>query len=219
MKDSTPLAVLIFPISKIECTFAAYLVNMKEQIKAFIAESVDVKQQLLENEGLIERLQEVSQLFIDCFNADGKVLFCGNGGSAADAQHLSAELSGRYKIDRRPLFSEALHVNTSYMTAVANDYSYDEVYARMVEAAGRKGDILVAISTSGNSGNVIKAVEKAKAIGMTVVGMTGESGGKMKTLCDVLLNAPSSNTPRIQECHILMGHIICELCENGLFDA
>ena len=193
--------------------------NMREDIKALIAESLYTKQQLLNNNELIEVLEQVSNLFIDCFNEDGKVLFCGNGGSAADAQHISAELSGRYKLDRRPLFAEALHVNTSYMTAVANDYSYDEVYSRMVEAAGRKGDVLVAISTSGNSSNVIKAIEKAKSIGMRVVAMTGESGGKMKGLCDYLLNAPSSNTPRIQECHILMGHIICELTEKGLFDA
>lgn len=193
--------------------------NMIEDIKALVAESLQTKQQLLDNTELIETLEQVSNLFIDCFNADGKVLFCGNGGSAADAQHISAELSGRYKLDRRPLFAEALHVNTSYMTAVANDYSYDEVYSRMVEAAGRKGDILVAISTSGNSSNVLKAIEKAKSIGMKVVAMTGESGGKMKGLCEYLLNAPSSNTPRIQECHILMGHIICELTEKGLFDA
>lgn len=192
---------------------------MREDIKALVAESLYAKQQLLNDEQLIDALEQVSKLFIDCFKEDGKVLFCGNGGSAADAQHISAELSGRYKLDRKPLFAEALHVNTSYMTAVANDYSYDEVYSRMVEAAGRQGDVLVAISTSGNSSNVLKAVEKARSIGMKVVGMTGDNGGKMKGLCDHLLNAPSSNTPRIQECHILMGHIICELTEKGLFDA
>lgn len=193
--------------------------NMREDIKALVAESLYAKQQLLNDEQLIDALEQVSKLFIDCFKSDGKILFCGNGGSAADAQHISAELSGRYKLDRKPLFAEALHVNTSYMTAVANDYSYDEVYSRMVEAAGREGDVLVAISTSGNSSNVLKAVEKARSIGMKVVGMTGASGGQMKDLCDHLLNAPSSNTPRIQECHILMGHIICELTEKGLFDA
>lgn len=192
---------------------------MREDIKALIAESLYVKQQLLNNDALIQNLELASKLFMDCFKGDGKVLFCGNGGSAADAQHISAELSGRYKLDRKPLFAEALHVNTSYMTAVANDYSYDEVYSRMVEAAGRKGDILVAISTSGSSSNILKAIEKAKSIGMQVVGMTGQSGGAMKEQCDILLNAPSSNTPRIQECHILMGHIICELTEKGLFDA
>ncbi|MDG1295925.1 MAG: D-sedoheptulose 7-phosphate isomerase [Saprospiraceae bacterium] len=192
---------------------------MREDIKALIAESLYVKQQLLNNEELIQNLELASKLFMDCFKGDGKVLFCGNGGSAADAQHISAELSGRYKLDRKPLFAEALHVNTSYMTAVANDYSYDEVYSRMVEAAGRKGDVLVAISTSGNSSNILRAIEKARSVGMHVVGMTGQSGGAMKENCDILLNAPSSNTPRIQECHILMGHIICELTEKGLFDA
>ena len=192
---------------------------MREDIKALIAESLYVKQQLLNNEALIQNLELASKLFMDCFKGDGKVLFCGNGGSAADAQHISAELSGRYKLDRKPLFAEALHVNTSYMTAVANDYSYDEVYSRMVEAAGRKGDVLVAISTSGNSSNILRAIDKARSIGMHVVGMTGQSGGAMKEKCDILLNAPSSNTPRIQECHILMGHIICELTEKGLFDA
>lgn len=192
---------------------------MREDIKALIAESLYVKQQLLNNEVLIQNLELASKLFMDCFKGDGKVLFCGNGGSAADAQHISAELSGRYKLDRKPLFAEALHVNTSYMTAVANDYSYDEVYSRMVEAAGRKGDVLVAISTSGNSSNILRAIDKARSIGMHVVGMTGQSGGAMKEKCDILLNAPSSNTPRIQECHILMGHIICELTEKGLFDA
>lgn len=192
---------------------------MREDIKALIAESLYVKQQLLNNEALIQNLELASTLFMDCFKGDGKVLFCGNGGSAADAQHISAELSGRYKLDRKPLFAEALHVNTSYMTAVANDYSYDEVYSRMVEAAGRKGDVLVAISTSGNSSNILRAIEKARSVGMHVVGMTGQSGGAMKEKCDILLNAPSSNTPRIQECHILMGHIICELTEKGLFDA
>ena len=192
---------------------------MREDIKALIAESLYVKQQLLNNEVLIQNLELASKLFMDCFSGDGKVLFCGNGGSAADAQHISAELSGRYKLDRKPLFAEALHVNTSYMTAVANDYSYDEVYSRMVEAAGRKGDVLVAISTSGNSSNILRAIDKARSIGMHVVGMTGQSGGAMKEKCDILLNVPSSNTPRIQECHILMGHIICELTEKGLFDA
>ena len=192
---------------------------MRDQIKSWITESAGVKQAMLADDQLLSRLEQVSNLFIKCFQKSGKVLFCGNGGSAADAQHISAELSGRYKLDRKPLFSEALHVNSSFMTAVANDYAYDEVYARMVEAAGRTGDILVAISTSGNSSNVIKAIQRAKGAGMTVVGMTGSTGGEMKDLCDVLLNVPSTNTPRIQEAHILMGHIIRELTEKGLFDA
>ncbi|MBK8042486.1 MAG: D-sedoheptulose 7-phosphate isomerase [Haliscomenobacter sp.] len=190
---------------------------MKTRIETIISDSIAVKQRLLEDEALVGRLQEVAEACIACFKADGKLLFCGNGGSAADAQHLSAELSGRFYKDRAPLFAEALHVNTSFLTAVANDYSYDEVYARMVRAAGRPGDVLFAISTSGNSGNILRAVEAAKAQGMLVVGMTGESGGKMREACDYLLNVPSAITPRIQESHILMGHILCELIEEGVF--
>ncbi|MBV6425572.1 MAG: Phosphoheptose isomerase [Haliscomenobacter sp.] len=190
---------------------------MKTRIETIISDSIAVKQRLLEDEALVGRLQEVAEACIACFKADGKLLFCGNGGSAADAQHLSAELSGRFYKDRAPLFAEALHVNTSFLTAVANDYSYDEVYARMVRAAGRPGDVLFAISTSGNSGNILRAVEAAKAQGMLVVGMTGASGGKMREACDYLLNVPSAITPRIQESHILMGHILCELIEEGVF--
>lgn len=190
---------------------------MKTQIETIISDSIAVKQRLLEDEALLGRLQEVADACIACFKADGKLLFCGNGGSAADAQHLSAELSGRFYKDRAPLFAEALHVNTSFLTAVANDYSYDEVYARMVRAAGRPGDVLFAISTSGNSGNILRAVEAAKAQSMLVVGMTGASGGKMREACDYLLNVPSAITPRIQESHILMGHILCELIEEGVF--
>jgi D-sedoheptulose 7-phosphate isomerase len=154
---------------------------------------------------------------ITCFKNGGKVLFCGNGGSAADAQHLAAEFSGRFYYDRAPLYAEALHVNSSYMTAVANDYSYDEVYARMVRATGREGDMLVGISTSGNSGNILRAFEEARERSMTVVAMTGETGGKMKALCDYLLNVPSQDTPRIQEGHITLGHTLCELVEAGIF--
>jgi D-sedoheptulose 7-phosphate isomerase len=147
----------------------------------------------------------------------GKVLWCGNGGSAADSQHLAAELSGRFYYDRPPLFSEALHVNTSYITAVANDYSYDIIYSRLVEAMGKKGDILFGLSTSGNSGNVIKAFEKANEMGIITIGFTGETGGKMKDLCKYLINIPSKDTPRIQECHMLLGHTICEMVEMNLF--
>jgi D-sedoheptulose 7-phosphate isomerase len=153
----------------------------------------------------------------DCFKSQGKILFCGNGGSAADAQHLAAEFSGRFYYDRPPLYSEALHVNSSFVTAVANDYSYEEVYARMVRAMGRKGDILVAISTSGNSVNILKTIDAALELEMTVVGMTGQTGGLMKDKCCYLLNAPSSDTPRVQEAHILMGHILCELVEAAVF--
>ena len=149
--------------------------------------------------------------------AGGALLTCGNGGSAADAQHIAAELTGRFFLERRPLPALALHGNTSSLTAIANDYDYDTVFAREVEAHGRPGDVLLAISTSGNSRNVVRAIEAAKGKHMVVIGLTGESGGKMRDLCDVCLCVPSASTPRIQECHILIGHAICELLERILF--
>jgi D-sedoheptulose 7-phosphate isomerase len=190
---------------------------IKETIQRSLKESIKIKQEILNNEGLIETILKVSQVIISTYKNDNKVLLCGNGGSAADAQHIAAELSGRFYFDRKPLFAEALHVNTSYLTAVANDYSFDEVFSRLVEAKGRKGDVLIGISTSGNSKNIVKAIEKAKEIGIIIVGITGSSGGKMKEICDYLINVPSSDTPRIQEAHITIGHIICEIVERELF--
>lgn len=182
-----------------------------------IQSSISVKQALLADASLIDRISSFSKLLEETYRSGGKVLFCGNGGSAGDAQHLAAELSGRFYLNRAPLYAEALHVNSSYVTAVANDFGYEEVYARMVEACGRPGDVLVAISTSGNSPNIIRAIDRAKQLGMVVVGMTGATGGKMADLCDLLVNIPSEDTPRIQESHILVGHIICELVEKSLF--
>ncbi|HZK09058.1 MAG TPA: D-sedoheptulose 7-phosphate isomerase [Bacteroidales bacterium] len=186
-------------------------------IKEIIQSSIDLRQALLADDKLPEMLQAVADAMTATFATGGKVLFCGNGGSAADAQHLAAELSGRYYYDRPPLYAEALHTNTSFLTAVANDYSFDEVYARMVKAAGREGDVLVAISTSGNSPNIIKALLAATEAGMVTVGLTGNDGGKMKTLCSLLLTVPSNDTPRIQEVHIMLGHIICQFVESTLF--
>ena len=179
--------------------------------------SISVKQALLADASLIDRISSFSKLLEETYRSGGKVLFCGNGGSAGDAQHLAAELSGRFYLNRAPLYAEALHVNSSYVTAVANDFGYEEVYARMVEACGRPGDVLVAISTSGNSPNIIRAIDRAKQLGMVVVGMTGATAGKMADLCDRLVNIPSEDTPRIQESHILVGHITCELVEKSLF--
>ena len=190
---------------------------MEQQIRNIIQASIDTKQRLLADPSLIERIEKVTALIAQAFNNGNKVLFCGNGGSAADAQHLAAEFSGRFYTDRDPLPSEALHCNSSYMTAVANDYSYDVVYSRMIKGTGKSGDVLVALSTSGNSVNIINALEQAKKLGMITVGMTGETGGKMKAICDHLLNVPSSDTPRIQESHIMVGHIICQLVEQELF--
>ena len=187
------------------------------KIKSIVSASIATKQALLADENLLKTIEEVTQVCIKAFEGDHQILFGGNGGSAADAQHLAAEFSGRFYKDRAPLNAEALHVNTSYLTAVANDYSYDEIYSRIVQAKGRKGDVLFGISTSGNSGNIIRAIEKAKEQGMITIGMTGETGGKMKELCDYLINVPSTDTPRIQECHIMVGHIICELVEENLF--
>lgn len=190
---------------------------MQSIIRDILQASISVKQQVLNDAVLVETMLAVTERMVDCFKHDGKILFCGNGGSAADAQHLAAEFSGRFYTDRAPLDAEALHVNTSYLTAVANDYSYNEVYARIVRAKGRKGDILVGLSTSGNSANIIEAFKVAKDKGMIIVGFTGETGGKMKPYCDYLLNIPSTDTPRIQECHITVGHIVCQLVEEQLF--
>ena len=190
---------------------------MATDIRSLIQASIDTKQLVLKDETLLATIQQVADACVEAFRNDKKVLFCGNGGSAADAQHISAELSGRFYTDREPLYSEALHVNSSYMTAVANDYSYDVVYSRMVKACGRKGDVLVGITTSGNSKNILQAMETAKAQGMITVGMTGASGGKMNDVCDFMLRVPSGDTPRIQESHILIGHIICQLIEENIF--
>lgn len=192
-------------------------INTINMIRQIITKSIETKQKLLDNEGLIQSIQQVVDVIVLSLKNDGKILFCGNGGSAADAQHLAAELSGRFYMDREPLFAEALHVNTSYLTAIANDYSYEDIYARLIKAKGRPGDVLIGISTSGNSGNIVKAIQQAQEQDMVTIGLTGETGGKMKRLCRHLINIPSADTPRIQESHILVGHIICELVENEFF--
>lgn len=190
---------------------------MIQLLKSRIQASIDLKTSLLSNDVLLNNIQSIVKDIVTCYKQDGKVLWAGNGGSAADSQHLAAELSGRFYYDRPPLFSEALHVNTSYITAVANDYSYDIIYSRLVKAMGRKGDVLFGLSTSGNSANVIKAFEVANEIGMVTVAFTGETGGKMKDAAKYLINIPSKDTPRIQECHMILGHTICELVEMELF--
>jgi len=190
---------------------------MNKLIQNSIREGIAVKQAMLADEIFLQKIEHGAQMLANTFRKGGKALFCGNGGSAADAQHIAAELSGRFYTDRAPLYAEALHVNSSYVTAVANDYGYDAVFARMVQAAGRPEDVLVALSTSGNSPNILKAIKTAKEKGMVIIGLTGESGGKMATLCDVLLNVPSADTPRIQEAHILIGHILCQWVEEAIF--
>jgi len=190
---------------------------MKTKIASIIAASIDVKSKILADENFQQKIESVIEVITAAFQKGNKVLFCGNGGSAADAQHLAAEFSGRFYIDRKALPSEALHCNSSYLTAVANDYSYDVIYSRIVEGTCVEGDVLVGLSTSGNSKNILNAFAMAKEKGVVTIGLTGAGGGKMKDVCDYLFNVPSTDTPRIQESHILIGHIICELVEAKIF--
>ncbi|GAA3913447.1 SIS domain-containing protein [Chitinophaga oryziterrae] len=190
---------------------------MTNNIIRILRESIAVKEAICNDAALVHAIQQVANVITGSLQQKHKILFCGNGGSAADAQHLAAEFSGRFYKDRTPLYAEALHCNTSYMTAVGNDYGYDQVYARILRGIGQEGDVLVGISTSGNSANILEAYKVAKEKGMIIVSMTGFSGGKMRENSDYLLNMPSSDTPRIQESHITVGHIICEIVENNLF--
>lgn len=186
-------------------------------LQSKIHASIDLKTKLMQDQNTLQTVIDVCNEIIQCYGKQGKVLWCGNGGSAADAQHLSAELTGRFYYDRQPLSSEALHVNTSYITAVANDYSYEQIYARLIKGVGKPGDILIGLSTSGNSGNVMEAFKVANEMGLITVGLTGNNGGKMKDVVKYLIDIPSTDTPRIQECHMLLGHSICEIVESTLF--
>jgi D-sedoheptulose 7-phosphate isomerase len=188
-----------------------------EKIKNIIQASIDTKEAVLQNEVLLATIEKVVGLMTASLKNRKRIYFCGNGGSAADAQHLAAEFSGRFYTDRKALPAEALHCNTSYLTAVANDYSFDLIYARLIDGIGDTGDVLVGLSTSGNSVNIVKAFEVAKEKGIITVGFTGLSGGIMKNLSDYLINIPSTDTPRIQESHIMIGHIICQLVEENYF--
>ena len=188
-----------------------------DNIKKIIKASIDTKQSVLQNEGLLKTIEASVDVIVNAFRNGKRVYFCGNGGSAADAQHLAAEFSGRFYTNRKALPAEALHCNTSYLTAVANDYGFDEIYSRLIDGIGEAGDVLVGLSTSGTSANIIKAFETAKKKEMITIGFTGKSGGNMKPLCDHLVNIPSTDTPRIQESHIMVGHIICQLVEEAYF--
>jgi D-sedoheptulose 7-phosphate isomerase len=190
---------------------------MMDQIKQKIQASISVKEKILTNEILLNTVNEVINVIVKSFKKGGRIYFAGNGGSAADAQHLAAEFSGRFYTDRLALPAEALHCNTSHLTAVGNDYSFDEIYARLIKGISNEGDVLIGLSTSGNSGNIVKAFEAARLKKVTTVGFTGETGGKMKDLSDYLINVPSKDTPRIQEAHILLGHIVCEFVEKEYF--
>ena len=188
-----------------------------EQMKSIIQASINVKKDILENEQLLSTTNEVVQAILKAFKNKNRIYFCGNGGSAADAQHLAAELSGRFYANRCALPAEAFHANTSYLTAVANDYSFDVVYARLVEGITNEGDVLIGLSTSGNSANIVKAFEAAREKGVITVGFTGLTGGILSTLSDYLINVPATDTPRIQESHIMLGHIICQMVEEQYF--
>lgn len=188
-----------------------------QKIKSIIEASIQTKQQVLEDENLVRTIAEVAAVIVSAFRNGKRVYFCGNGGSAADAQHLAAEFSGRFYTDRKALPAEALHCNTSYLTAVGNDYGFEHVYSRMIEGIGQPGDVLVGLSTSGHSPNVVRAFAAAREKGMTTVGFTGLTGGTLKAESQFLINIPSTDTPRIQESHILIGHIICQLVEEQYF--
>ena len=190
---------------------------MKSRINKSILDSVENYNRILHDKDICENIEKIISVSVKAFRGDKKMLFCGNGGSASDAQHIAAELSGKFYIDRPPLYAEALHVNSSYVTAVANDFGYSETYARMLEASGRKGDVLVGISTSGESLNVVNAIKKAKEIGLITIGFTGAKGGLVGKLCDITIKVPSEDTPKIQEAHILIGHVICQLIEEEMF--
>lgn len=188
-----------------------------DKIANAIAQSIATKQAIMADTAFVQRIEEAARMIVESLQSGGKIHFCGNGGSAADAQHLAAELSGRFYFDRPPLNAEALHCNTSYLTAVGNDYGYEHIFARLLRGTGHKGDVLVGISTSGNSRNILEAYKVCRETGIRVISMTGSTGGLMRNDSDLLLNVPSTDTPRIQECHIMIGHIICELVESTLF--
>ena len=190
---------------------------MKEKIESIIKASIETKKMILANDSLVNTIEKAVNIIADAFSKLNRVYFCGNGGSAADAQHLAAEFSGRFYTNRRALPAEALHCNTSYLTAVANDYSFEVIYSRMIEGIGQQGDVLIGLSTSGNSANICNAFEAARKKLMPTIGFTGENGGKLKLLSDHLIAIPSTDTPRIQESHIMVGHIICQLVEEKLF--
>jgi D-sedoheptulose 7-phosphate isomerase len=168
---------------------------------------------------LLSDVERAGLLCVDALRQSHKILLCGNGGSAADSQHIAAELVSRLNYDRPGLAAVALTTDTSALTAIGNDYGYERVFARQLEAIGQQGDVLIAISTSGNSPNVLAALEAAKKQGIATIGLTGKSGGKMNLLCDITLKMPSAHTPNIQECHIMLGHIICQIIEDTIFGA
>lgn len=189
---------------------------MLDTIKSQLEASCLVKQQMLDNTGILQTIEDAASSCISALKAGNKIILAGNGGSAADAQHIAAELVGRFETERPGLPAITLTTNSSTVTAVANDYEYNNIFRRQVQALGQRGDVFIGISTSGNSPNVVAAIEQCKEQGITVIGLTGETGGKMQQLCDICVRVPSTNTARIQESHITIGHILCSLIDSAL---
>jgi len=190
---------------------------MIENIKQTIQQSIDVKEQMMHDEALLETIQSVCQEAIKGYQNGKKILIAGNGGSAADAQHIAAELVARFYFDRPALAAIALTTDSSILTAIGNDYGFESLFSRQIQAHAQEGDIFIALSTSGNSPNIVRAIESAKERGVIVVGLTGGKESKMDGLCDYLIKVPSTDTPRIQEAHIMVGHIFCQIVEEKMF--
>lgn len=193
------------------------IINFEDRVTELMAASIVVKQNLLSSPVVVPTVARVSEILITALRQGNKIMLFGNGGSAADAQHIAAELVGRFAFDRPPLPALAFSVNSSCVTAIGNDYGFDQVFSRQLEALARPGDVAIGISTSGNSPNVIKAIMKAREMGLQTVGLTGSTGGNLKKIADYCICVPSDETPRIQECHILVGHILSELVEQEIF--
>lgn len=191
--------------------------DSKGVIRKRLEQHRDVIGQILSDEKLQDMIAQITETIVTCFKYGGRVYFCGNGGSAADAQHLAAEFSGKFYLERDILPSEALHCNSSYITAVSNDLSFEIIYSRLISGIGKAGDVLIGLSTSGNSVNIVKAFETCHEKAITTVAFTGSDGGRMRELSKLIINVPSTDTPRIQEAHITIGHIICELVEEEIF--
>lgn len=191
--------------------------SMKNFIQDAIKESIDTKLRLLDSEELLKTIEDVARECTSCYENNGKIILAGNGGSAADAQHISAELVNQLNFERPALHSIALTTDTSILTAVGNDRNYEQVFSRQIEACGQEGDVFIGISTSGNSKNVIQALKQSRQQGIITIGLTGGTGGEMINYCDHILIVPSSETPRIQESHILIAHTICSIVEQSLF--
>ena len=186
---------------------------MKYDIRTRIQESIDLKEKILNDDVITAGIEEAVDMIIDTYKRGGKLLLCGNGGSAADAQHLAGELVARFYLERKALPTLAFNTNSSVVTAIGNDYEYNCIFERQVEAYGKPEDTLIAISTSGNSESVYRAIVRAKELGVHSIGFLGKNGGRCRDICDTAIVVPSDVTPRIQECHIMIGHIICEFVE------